>query len=166
MQEREIQTDVENQDVPAIGFGLLRWSLIVLAMVLLVFRVDRLWGTLSQDSLEKVRWSDRPNVETEYQCNSALPCVLWVGEDGSPGQKGWDDNSDGETDNLSELGAVHSDDRLLTHTDPEYTSALDDSRTRKMFVGGYRACEPQESQRRWVRFLDDEGNPRSWAVYR
>ncbi|MEM9644212.1 MAG: hypothetical protein AAF989_04390 [Planctomycetota bacterium] len=50
--------------------------------------------------------------------------LLWVGPDGMPGQRDLDDNFNGVVDDPTELGAVHSDDRLVTPVDQDYNVAL------------------------------------------
>lgn len=49
--------------------------------------------------------------------DTQLPIWITPGEDGLPGWAGWDDNGNGEVDELMELGAAWSDDFCVVESD-------------------------------------------------
>ncbi len=97
--------------------------------------------------------------------------ILWVGRDGQPGDAGFDDNGDGKSDDAGELGAVHSDDELVTPIDEAFDQARTSELSRIMFRGVF--VDPLEDDeffddssgvaiRRQVTFRDASGEFRVW----
>ena len=69
--------------------------------------------------------------------------LLTAGADGAPGRLGIDDDFDGVIDNPSELGAVGSDDHVVTPIDPDFEQQLDRSYSRIVGRGTFIPGKPE-----------------------
>ncbi|WP_168564109.1 hypothetical protein [Crateriforma spongiae] len=87
--------------------------------------------------------------------------LLWIGSDSAAGQRGYDDDQNSVIDDSSELGAIHSDDRIITKDHPAFSSASDDGISRVMFAGALVSADSDDGTP-VIHFRDGYGNDRVW----
>lgn len=106
-------------------------------------------------------------VATEnFEVDAQAAAILTPGPDRAPGQLGWDDDANGIIDDDGELGAVHSDDVILTPSDAGYTEASSNGPTRRMFSGVPVISDSDESSIVRMTFLTPELDHRVWRLDR
>jgi hypothetical protein len=81
--------------------------------------------------------------------------LLSVGPDGQPGVAGEDDDFDGRVDDVSETGAVGSDDRCLAPYQAGYERSRQAAVTRVISRGSFVRCQPDRPADRF--FLAELG---------
>ncbi|MEM6469148.1 MAG: hypothetical protein AAF802_06230 [Planctomycetota bacterium] len=91
----------------------------------------------------------------QYRFDPLADVLLDGGPDGKPGVLGLDDNADGIIDDLSELGAVGSDDVCLAPFHPPYAEALARTESGETLsvatinYGAFVECDAQEESTRY-----------------
>lgn len=87
--------------------------------------------------------------------------LLWIGPDSAAGQRHYDDDQNGVIDDSSELGAIHSDDRIITKDHPAFEAASNDGISRVMFAGALVSAD-SDAGTPIIHFRDGFGNDRVW----